>query len=110
MKPTTITAEEAESLLPAGKDIHTFRNASFGLIGCDWSREKLILALHQAGEDGIQLAGEMAARMKHGLVINHDGALFIETVPEELAKIEEKYAAKEEASYGGGIKVEETKP
>ena len=34
--------DEAVSLLPDGDDIHTFKNAPFGLIGADWSREDIL--------------------------------------------------------------------
>ncbi len=53
--------DEAVSLLPDGDDIHTFKNAPFGLIGADWSREDI---LNKLKEDDIiiQLTGEQARR------------------------------------------------
>lgn len=73
-----LTADQAESLLPDGENIHTFRNTSGALIGCDWHRESILSALKQH-EKTIELTGHVATSMRHGIVINDGSALFIET-------------------------------
>ena len=74
-----LTADEAIAMLPDGEEIHTFRNPAGGiLVGCDWSRTKLIEAI--LSTDFRELAGEQATAMKHGLCIRYHGEpLFIET-------------------------------
>lgn len=72
-----LDADTAIAMLPDDDDIHTFRNPAGMLLGCDCKREWVIdkIRKHQA-----ELAGEMATRMKHGLVVrDEDGLLFIAT-------------------------------
>lgn len=58
---------EAVMLLPETDTIHTFSNPSFGiLIGTDWPREE-VLQFFLDNDGKIELAGEMATRMEHGL-------------------------------------------
>lgn len=83
-----ITAEEAISLLPEGNEIHTFYNVPFGLIGADWDRADIIQKLTEA--DKIEIAGETARSMGHGLAVyNNDTqwqseVLFVETDKDKL--------------------------
>ena len=86
--------EEAVSLLPSGEDIHTFYNASFGLMGADWSREEILKKLKEA-DIVIELTGEQAKSMKHGMCAYNKNAkwqseiLFIETDEEKLNAFEQ---------------------
>jgi hypothetical protein len=73
-----LTYEEAVSMLPDGKEIHTFRNTSGMLIGAHWSVNSILDAI---GKYGSELSGPMATNMHHGIVLFDDaGALFIETM------------------------------
>ena len=47
------------------------------MLGADWSRDSIVSALNDADE--IRVSGPVATAMGHGLVIDHDGLLFIET-------------------------------
>lgn len=79
-----ITPNEAIGLLNEGDDIHTFRNPSGIMLGCDWSRESIIKSLKK-NHDKIELGGEGCRSMKHGLIVWDDGSpLFIETDEEKL--------------------------
>jgi len=78
-----ITPEEAISLLNDGEEIHTFRNPNGMLIGCDISRENIVERL-KSNPDKIELGGDMCKSMKHGIVLEDDGFLFIETNEEKL--------------------------
>lgn len=96
-----ITAEQALSILPDGDEIHTFRNAAFGLMGCDWSRTELESKIQSS--DCLELTGEMAKGMKHGLVAYDKAAklqselLFIETNMDKLAQLEAELKENAEA-------------
>ena len=87
-----LTDDEAISLLPAGDTIHTFRNMPFGLIGADWSKEDIIEELRKA--EVIEITGETARSMNHGLAIYNKNAkyqsdiLFIETNKEKLDQLD----------------------
>ena len=86
-----LTYEEAVSLLPAGETVHTFINMPFGLCGADWSREDILDKLHKS--EIIQLTGEMARSMGHGMcAYNYDAKqsdiLFIETDADKLAELD----------------------
>ena len=88
-----ITAREAEQLLPDRKEIHTFVNMPFGLIGADWNREDIIDKLNK-NKIKIEIAGEQARSIGHGLAVYDDSAkrqsdvLFIETDRDKLDKID----------------------
>lgn len=59
--------------------VHTYRQAGGGgpLIGADWGHEKILAAIQK---HGVELAGEVATAMKHGLTLCDDtGWLFIAT-------------------------------
>lgn len=77
-----VTLEQATAMLPEGEDIHTFvqaRQTVFGLslIGADVSRETI---LKHFVDDGVELSGEMATGMKHGLVyFDGDEPIFVAT-------------------------------
>lgn len=87
-----ITSEQAISILPDGETVHTFLNLGFGLMGADWSREDIIEKLRKS--DVLELTGEMARKMEHGLVAYDKTAktqgdlLFIETDEEKLVALE----------------------
>jgi len=70
---------EAKAMMAEGDYVHTFRNACDGtLIGADMGRDRLIKIIE--GGATCELAGEVAADMKHGLVIHDDdGFLFVAT-------------------------------
>ncbi len=71
-----LSFDEAVRMLPDGDRIHTFRNAGFTLIGADWPRDKLLVAIKQYGAE---LSGPMSSQMGHGMVLFDDkGPLFIE--------------------------------
>lgn len=87
-----ITVKQALSILPDGDEIHTFRNAAFGLMGCDWSRAELEDKITKS--DCLELTGEMAKGMNHGLCAYDKSAtkqseiLFIETNSDKLERLE----------------------
>ena len=79
-----ITPQQAISLLNEGDEIHTFRNTGGFLLGCNYDRESLIELL-EANSDKIEIAGEQATQLKHGVVLEDDkGYLFIETNEQNL--------------------------
>lgn len=86
-----ITADEAISLLPDNDNIHTFYNLPIGLLGADWSKEDIIDKLKKV--DTIELTGETARRMNHGLAAYNKNAkqsdvLFIETDKEKIDRFD----------------------
>jgi hypothetical protein len=76
-----LTRAEADARLKPGKAVHTFMQArapGMVLIGADWDREE-ILALADLGK--VELAGETATNMQHGVVAHTDrGPVFCETI------------------------------
>lgn len=95
-----ITAEEAADLLPDGDAIHTFRGGGPVLIGADWDREEVLNKLKTS--DKIEIAGETARNMGHGLAVYNDNAklqsdiLFIETDEEKLNQFDPPEEGKSE--------------
>ena len=95
-----ITADEAINLLPDKNEIHTFINTPRTLLGADWSREDVIERLHTA--DKIEIAGEQARSMGHGLAVYDDSAkyqsdiLFVETDKDKLDKFDKPGKESEE--------------
>lgn len=80
----SLTKEEALKLIVDGNKVHTFINApEVGLIGADWDRQELLKKLDEA--ESITLAGEIATKMHHGVVIHPKRAkyqrdlIFVET-------------------------------
>lgn len=109
-----ITSEEAIELLPEGDEIHTFYNMGAMLIGADWEREEVIEKLEAV--DVIELTGECARSMEHGIcAYNHgclqDEVLFIETDAEHGIECEEASRAagvqshSEKETYDGCIRI-----
>lgn len=92
MSKKYITYEEAVYLLPDSEYVHTFYNASFGLIGADWRKEEILDKLRKS--EIIELTGEQARRMGHGMCAYnkdtqyHSDILFIETDTEKLEKMD----------------------
>jgi len=85
-----ITLQQLVSVLPVGADVHTFRNTMNMLIGADWRKQHLIETAEKY-QDSIELTGEMARGMGHGVALHDDvGVLFIETDEELLKKLEAK--------------------
>jgi len=78
-----ITVEEAISLLNEDERVHTFRDTSGMLLGADIDRVSLIEIL-KSNSDKIEIGGEQCRRMKHGIVVNYKGNLFIETNTDKL--------------------------
>lgn len=87
-KKRYITADEAIALLPEKEYIHTFYNTPPMLCGADWDKQEVIDKLKTA--DKIELAGEMARNMNHGLAVYNNNTkmqseiLFVETEPAKL--------------------------
>lgn len=76
-KQTKLTPEVAEDLLPDGDTVHTFRQSGMALIGADWPKQRI---LERFRTHGVELAGEGARSMNHGICSYDDtGYLFIET-------------------------------
>lgn len=84
MSQRKLTLNEALSLLNDSEDIHTFRNGSMMLMGCDWNKTSLIESMTKYS-DTLQLSGSTARAMQHGLVLcDNTGYLFIETDEKKL--------------------------
>lgn len=85
-----VTKEQALRLIGDGEAIHTFREAAFCIVGCDWKRKEMIEAFDKY-EDTFQLAGENAKIFKHGLALEDEsGYVFIETLEDVLAEVEKE--------------------
>ena len=91
-----LTYDEAISVLPNSDSIHTFYNEPFGLIGADWSREDILNKFKESNVV-IELTGEQARNMKHGICVrpNRDyyqhEVLFVETDEEKLSAFEQAH-------------------
>jgi hypothetical protein len=83
---TTLTVDEAISVLSKGDHIHTFREARCCLVGADWSRSSIERAIREAGE--VYRTGGTARRMEHGIAINDGSMLFIATNEDALSALE----------------------
>ena len=77
-----LSFDEAVKMLPDGEYIHTFRNPAVGLVfGSDHDRTEL---LEKMKKSVLELSGEAATAMKHGLcLIDETGPLFIATKTKE---------------------------
>ena len=90
-----ISADEAISLLPEKGMIHTFIDGGLMIVGADWYRQNVIDKLKTA--DKIEIAGEGARNMGHGIVAYNKSAkyqsdlLFIETDKDKLDKFDDPY-------------------
>jgi hypothetical protein len=69
-----LTTEQALSMLGDDDSIHTFRAVGNMLLGADWDRAELEIAIRQ---NRCEIGGEMCKRTNHGLVVNVDGWLFV---------------------------------
>lgn len=85
-----LTAEQAEAMLPEGETVHNYRNPAGMMIGCDWERDAVILALRAA--QSIEIGGPACKAMRHPLVVfGPDGRhSFFEA---DMAKVEAHEAA-----------------
>jgi hypothetical protein len=90
---TTLTVDEAISVLPEGKHIHTFRDGGVCLVGADWSRSSIEQAIREAAE--VYRTGGTARSMKHGIAINDGSMLFIATDEEALSALEASLSGEE---------------
>lgn len=77
-----LNAEEAIALLPESELVHTFYSIGICLVGGDWDRADILQKLTEV--DRIEIAGDLARSMEHGLAAYNNGArledvLFIET-------------------------------
>ena len=74
-----LSFDEAVRFIAPDGDIHTLTNPSANmLLGADWRRGELLAALKVAKR--IEVTGEQAQSMKHGLAITDgDDLLYIET-------------------------------
>ena len=64
------------------RSVHTFLSSPIGLIGADWS----LKSIREAMERGtVELSGEQATAMNHGIVILEEGKppVFVATKVEE---------------------------
>ena len=92
MERRFISVNEAINLLPEGDTIHTFYNSGLALLGADWERQDVIDKL--AKSDKIEITGDLARSMNHGLAAYNDNIeyqsdiLFIETDKEKLDKFD----------------------
>lgn len=86
MSKRTLTSDEAASIVKPGERVHTFRSTGIALIGCDWDRKDILEAIEK---HATEIAGPMAMGMKHGLCIHVDGQLFVETIDNPEAALDE---------------------
>lgn len=75
-KDRELDTNKAIKMLPDGEHIHTFRNTAGMLLGADWDRKDIIIAIKRYG---VEFSGEQAIALEHGLVLNDGSFLFIET-------------------------------
>ena len=94
MNKKFITVDQAKYILPDSEYVHTFYNTGFGLVGADWEKEEIIQKIENS--NFLELTGEVAKRMGHGLCAydkntkDHSSILFIETENKRLEEIENK--------------------
>lgn len=75
-KKCILDKEQALSLLPKGRNIHTFRNGGMAIIGADWPRADIKDAIKN---NVCEIGGDDCRRMGHGLVVHIGGPLFVQT-------------------------------
>ena len=66
-----LTVAEAERVLKKGAMVHCFLNPGGMLVGADWERAEVLDCLRRA--PAIELTGDMARRMGHGIVALNPG-------------------------------------
>lgn len=83
-----LTLQQAIDLLPDSEYVHTFyNNPVVGLFGADWDKNDVIKKMKSSQR--LELTGETARKMGHGVCAYNDGArqddiLFIETDKDKL--------------------------
>lgn len=82
-----LTFEQAESIIMEGAEVHTFRSTPGVLLGADHERKGLLERMKK-NENTLELAGEGARGMGHGLVFQDGGPLFVETDEEKISGLE----------------------
>lgn len=80
-KKIYLTYDQAQELMPEGDVVHTYLRGGMGmLIGVDWDKVDIN---SQIQKYGVELSGEIATKMHHGLVIIRPkqigGPLFVQT-------------------------------
>lgn len=86
--PTVLTAEEAESLLPEGDEIHNYIQAGPGLLGANYPRDRVLILFGEA--ESIELGGKICTAMDHPIVIRlkNGRILFFKADMEKLKKFQ----------------------
>lgn len=80
-----LTFEQAVSIIKKNEFVHCFTNPAGKLLGAEWSRHLIIRELLKAGPRDIELAGDTAIRLGHGVAFHTTpSTLFIETDEQEL--------------------------
>lgn len=87
-EPRFLTTQEAIGILNDGERIHTFRNPSGILLGCDNDRSKILELINCAKT--IQIGGAGCRKLKHALVVEEPNGsiLFVETNEEKLNELD----------------------
>ena len=89
-----LSYDEAVSVLPNEEYIHTFINNAIGLIGADWEKNEVLHKLKNT--DTIELCGEQARKMGHGICCYNKSVklqsdiLFIATDEDKLLALEKE--------------------
>ncbi len=89
-----LSYDEAVNVLPNEEYVHTFINNAIGLIGADWEKHEVLHKLKNA--DTIELCGEQARKMGHGICCYDKSAklqsdiLFISTDEVKLLELEKE--------------------
>jgi hypothetical protein len=73
-----LDVNEVDEMMIDGEQVHTFVSASFGPLGCDMSRSKL---LSLAGKNKAELSGVGATGLGHGVTVwdDNDQPIFCQT-------------------------------
>ncbi len=95
-----LTTEQAVQVIKGGEWVHTFRTPGSGmLLGADWKRTELVDLLSKLPPERVELAGEQARRLGHGLCVweSEDRPMFVETNTESLAGLRAEICEVDEA-------------
>ena len=96
-----LSYDEAIQILPDSENIHTFINATFGLLGADWSKNNILNRLKEV-DSVLELTGEQSRKMGHGMGVYNKNSkyqsdiLFIQTDEEKLLLFEKTHETKGE--------------
>jgi hypothetical protein len=87
-----LTADQAETLLPPGDEVHSFVKPPWGLVGCHTSRKLALRRIHEAKM--LEIGGERCRAMKHALVVHacEGGYTFFATDMEKVEAMERRLA------------------